>query len=138
MSKIYLVSNPSFIQRSHKRLTLKPYAKDVEVTKEQFADLKATYPNILKYRVAEAKAKPTQQDPVQEPGDSVKTIELVADLGLSSNVQKALLAAGVEKIEQLTAMTAADVIAVKGIADAGLAEVVEALKSHELTLKEGE
>lgn len=136
MSK-YLVSNPSFIQRSHKRLTLKPYAKDVPVTKEQFEDLKATYPNILKYRVVEADSEVVAEVTNVEPTTDA-TIKLVADLELSSNVQKALLAADVKEIEQLTAMTAADVIAVKGIADAGLAEIVDALKSHELTLKEGE
>ncbi|MCG6387500.1 hypothetical protein K6U51_12340 [Vibrio fluvialis] len=126
--KKYLVSNPSFILRSLRGLEIKPYAVDQEVSDKQFVELKRIYPNILKYRVEE----------VDAVTDNDVTISLVDELELSAPVKKALAAGKVVKIEDLTAMTAAQVLELKGIADAGLAEIVDALKSVELALKEAE
>lgn len=126
--KKYLVSNPSFILRSLRGLVIPPYVQDQEVTERQYAELKSMYPNILKYRVEE----------VDAVTDSDVTISLVDELELSAPVKKALAAGKVVKIEDLTAMTAAQVLELKGIAEAGLAEIVDALKSVELTLKEAE
>lgn len=61
--------------------------------------------------------------------------ELV-EIGLSASVERSLVKAGITTIAQLTAMTSEDVISVKGIADAGLQEIVMQLEAQGMALKE--
>ncbi|EKL9831036.1 hypothetical protein NB524_00385 [Vibrio alginolyticus] len=138
MKKQYLVSNHSFIQRSIKGLVIPPYAKDVPVSESLFNELKLLYPNILKYKVVEGEETQQLQEPEAENAPQKDTLTLVAELELSASVNKALQTAQITEISQLTEMTSEDVIAVKGIAEAGLNEIVAALNAIGLTLKEGE
>ncbi|HHX8554650.1 hypothetical protein NDJ81_00425 [Vibrio alginolyticus] len=138
MKKQYLVSNHSFIQRSIKGLVIPPYAKDVPVSESLFNELKLLYPNILKYKVVEGEEIQQLQEPEAENAPQKDTLMLVAELELSASVNKALQTAQITEISQLTEMTSEDVIAVKGIAEAGLNEIVAALNAIGLTLKEGE
>ncbi|QFT40109.1 MULTISPECIES: DNA-directed RNA polymerase subunit alpha C-terminal domain-containing protein [unclassified Vibrio] len=75
------------------------------------------------------------QEATQQTSTSDAPAEL-ASLGLSSNVEKALVKHGVKTVQQLTEMTAQNVIDVKGIADAGLQEIAKQLEANGLTLKE--
>ncbi|EGR1298370.1 hypothetical protein EAF56_20500 [Vibrio alginolyticus] len=138
MKKQYLVSNHSFIQRSIKGLVIPPYAKDVPVSESLFNELKLLYPNILKYKVVEGEEIQQSQEPEAENAPQKDALTLVAELELSASVNKALQTAQITEISQLTEMTSEDVIAVKGIAEAGLNEIVTALNAIGLTLKEGE
>ncbi|EGQ9764649.1 hypothetical protein RDG75_004129 [Vibrio alginolyticus] len=138
MKKQYLVSNHSFIQRSIKGLVIPPYAKDVPVSESLFNELKLLYPNILKYKVVEGEEIQQSQEPEAENAPQKDALTLVAELELSASVNKALQTAQITEISQLTEMTSEDVIAVKGIAEAGLNEIVAALNAIGLTLKEGE
>ncbi|KAB2116650.1 DNA-directed RNA polymerase subunit alpha C-terminal domain-containing protein [Vibrio alginolyticus] len=138
MKKQYLVSNHSFIQRSIKGLVIPPYAKDVPVSESLFNELKLLYPNILKYKVVEGEETQQSQEPEAENAPQKDALTLVAELELSASVNKALQTAQITEISQLTEMTSEDVIAVKGIAEAGLNEIVAALNAIGLTLKEGE
>ncbi|HHF3048249.1 MULTISPECIES: DNA-directed RNA polymerase subunit alpha C-terminal domain-containing protein [Vibrio] len=138
MKKQYLVSNHSFIQRSIKGLVIPPYAKDIPVSESLFNELKLLYPNILKYKVVEGEETQQSQEPEAENAPQKDTLTLVAELELSASVNKALQTAQITEISQLTEMTSEDVIAVKGIAEAGLNEIVAALNAIGLTLKEGE
>lgn len=138
MKKQYLVSKHSFIQRSIKGLVIPPYAKDVPVSESLFNELKLLYPNILKYKVVEGEEIQQSQEPEAENAPQKDALTLVAELELSASVNKALQTAQITEISQLTEMTSEDVIAVKGIAEAGLNEIVAALNAIGLTLKEGE
>ncbi|HAV1574539.1 DNA-directed RNA polymerase subunit alpha C-terminal domain-containing protein [Vibrio sp. Vb2535] len=138
MKKQYLVSNHSFIQRSIKGLVIPPYAKDIPVSESLFNELKLLYPNILKYKVVEGEETQQSQEPEAENAPQKDALTLVAELELSASVNKALQTAQITEISQLTEMTSEDVIAVKGIAEAGLNEIVAALNAIGLTLKEGE
>ncbi|MDW2371416.1 MULTISPECIES: DNA-directed RNA polymerase subunit alpha C-terminal domain-containing protein [Vibrio] len=138
MKKQYLVSNHSFIQRSIKGLVIPPYAKDIPVSESLFNELKLLYPNILKYKVVEGEEIQQSQEPEAENAPQKGALTLVAELELSASVNKALQTAQITEISQLTEMTSEDVIAVKGIAEAGLNEIVAALNAIGLTLKEGE
>ncbi|HHF2968652.1 TPA: DNA-directed RNA polymerase subunit alpha C-terminal domain-containing protein [Vibrio alginolyticus] len=138
MKKQYLVSNHSFIQRSIKGLVIPPYAKDVPVSESLFNELKLLYPNILKYKVVEGEEIQQSQEPEAENAPQKDALTLVVELELSASVNKALQTAQITEISQLTEMTSEDVIAVKGIAEAGLNEIVAALNAIGLTLKEGE
>lgn len=138
MKKQYLVSNHSFIQRSIKGLVIPPYAKDIPVSESLFNELKLLYPNILKYKVVEGEEIQQSQEPEAENAPQKDALTLVAELELSASVNKALQTAQITEISQLTEMTSEDVIAVKGIAEAGLNEIVAALNAIGLTLKEGE
>ncbi|MEH0785585.1 hypothetical protein H4F26_22615 [Vibrio alginolyticus] len=138
MKKQYLVSNHSFIQRSIKGLVIPPYAKDIPVSESLFNELKLLYPNILKYKVVEGEETQQSQEPEAEKATQKDALTLVAELELSASVNKALQTAQITEISQLTEMTSEDVIAVKGIAEAGLNEIVAALNAIGLTLKEGE
>jgi DNA-directed RNA polymerase alpha subunit len=62
----------------------------------------------------------------------------LTSLNLGSGIVNALEAAGVTTVDQLAAMTPEAVVDVKGIADAGLADIEEALLTVELTLAEEE
>lgn len=125
--KTFHVSNPGFIERSHKSLVLPPYAVDVPVSAQQFEELKAAYPKQLTFRIHDTAALATDD-----------MISLVEQLDLSSPVKKALSAANVATLAELAAMTADQLLAVKGITELRLTEIVDALKSQELTLKEAE
>lgn len=138
MKKQYLVSNHTFIQRSIKGLVIPPYAKDIPVSESLFNELKLLYPNILKYKVVEGEETQQSQEPEAEKAPQKDALTLVAELELSASVNKALQTAQITEIRQLTEMTSEDVIAVKGIAEAGLNEIVAALNAIGLTLKEGE
>ncbi|CAH0543040.1 DNA-directed RNA polymerase subunit alpha C-terminal domain-containing protein [Vibrio marisflavi] len=68
--------------------------------------------------------------------ESQDTTQSIADLGVSHAVEKRLIKAGINTIEALTAMTAQDVIDIKGIAECSLQEIEEALTKMNLSLQE--
>ncbi len=92
----------------------------------------ALYPNELVITEVSSEAATTQQTQTPVTANVEKTALDVLDL--SSSVEKALAGAGVEYVEQLTAMTEQNVVDVKGIANAGLQEIKEALAVLELAL----
>ncbi|EHA1100063.1 hypothetical protein RAL72_003424 [Vibrio alginolyticus] len=92
-------------------------------------EVEAAYPNGL----VSVRLEPTVLPEVQtKPGTALSALEL------SASVEKALINHGVTTVEQLTEMTKDNVIAVKGIAQAGLQEIVDQLAAQDLTLKETE
>ena len=52
----------------------------------------------------------------------------IQDLGLSARVEKALLSAGVETVENLTGKTKEDLISIKGIGEKAAEEILKAIK----------
>ncbi|EMK6987848.1 TPA: DNA-directed RNA polymerase subunit alpha C-terminal domain-containing protein [Vibrio alginolyticus] len=92
-------------------------------------EVEAAYPNGLVSVRLEPTVLPEAQ---RQPGTALSTLEL------SASVEKALTNHGVATVEQLTEMTKENVIAVKGIAQAGLQEIVSQLAAQNLTLKETE
>ncbi|MCR9561659.1 DNA-directed RNA polymerase subunit alpha C-terminal domain-containing protein [Vibrio alginolyticus] len=92
-------------------------------------EVEAAYPNGLVSVRLEPTVLPEAQ---RQPGTALSTLEL------SASVEKALTNHGVAAVEQLTEMTKENVIAVKGIAQAGLQEIVSQLAAQNLTLKETE
>ena len=62
--------------------------------------------------------------------DSKQELILVSELELSTSVEKNLIASDCKTIKQLTEMTEENVIAVKGIAAAGLDEIKQALEKN--------
>lgn len=127
MSKSFFATNPTFRHVHLGSLRIAPYAKNVPLDLHQYSALKASHSHVLEFLVEDSEAQ-----------DSDVVVSLVSDMDLSASVKKSLIAGGVETIEQLTAMTSKDVIALKGIADAGLSEIVDVLSAMELTLEEAE
>lgn len=123
MSKSFFATNKSFRHIHFGSLCIEPYAENVPLDARQYTALKAANFANLEFLVEDSEAQ-----------DSDVVVSFVSDLDLSASVKKALLAGGVETVEQLTALTEEDVIALRGIADAGLAEIVELLNAMELTL----
>ena len=72
----------------------------------------------------------------QQSEDSADEPVSISTLGLTTSVEKALVTSGVTTLDQLTAMTAKDVVKVKGIAAAGVQEIEKQLAANNLTLKE--
>ncbi|MBH05015.1 MAG: hypothetical protein CMJ20_01705 [Phycisphaeraceae bacterium] len=72
----------------------------------------------------------------QQSEDGTDDPASISTLGLTTSVEKALVTSGVTTLDQLTAMTAKDVVKVKGIAAAGVQEIEKQLAANNLTLKE--
>lgn len=72
----------------------------------------------------------------QQSEDGTDDPASISALGLTTSVEKALVTSGVTTLDQLTAMTAKDVVKVKGIAAAGVQEIEKQLAAKNLTLKE--
>jgi DNA-directed RNA polymerase alpha subunit len=99
-------------------------------------EVEAAYPNGL----VSVRLEPTVLPEVQKQPDTATSNKgtALSELELSASVEKALTNHGVATVEQLTEMTKENVIAVKGIAQAGLQEIVSQLAAQNLTLKETE
>lgn len=99
-------------------------------------EVEAAYPNGL----VSVRLEPTVLPEVQTKPDTATSDKgtALSALELSASVEKALTNHGVATVEQLTEMTKDNVIAVKGIAQAGLQEIVGQLAAQNLTLKETE
>ncbi|EGR1175777.1 hypothetical protein FP742_21490 [Vibrio parahaemolyticus] len=99
-------------------------------------EVEAAYPNgLVSVRLEPTVLPAVQKQPntaTSEKGTALSALEL------SASVEKALTNHGVATVEQLTEMTKEDVISVKGIAQAGLQEIVGQLAAQNLTLKETE
>lgn len=91
--------------------------------------LEQAYPNG-ELTVREALEEEQQNEECTDEPTSIST------LGLTTSVEKALVTSGVTTLDQLTAMTAKDVVKVKGIAAAGVQEIEKQLAANNLTLKE--
>lgn len=95
-------------------------------------EVEAAYPNgLVSVRLEPMVLLEVQRQP-DDNGTALSALEL------SASVEKALINHGVTTVEQLTEMTKDNVIAVKGIAQAGLQEIVDQLAAQDLTLKETE
>ncbi len=99
-------------------------------------EVEAAYPNGL----VSVRLEPTVLSEVQTKPDAATSDKgtALSALELSASVEKALINHGVTTVEQLTEMTKDNVIAVKGIAQAGLQEIIDQLATQDLTLKETE
>jgi len=137
---IILITNHTRKEITVQGRVMPPLAKDFPLSVfnvNRFKhEVEAAYPNGL----VSVRLEPTVLPAVQKQPDTATSDKgtALSALELSASVEKALTNHGVATVEQLTEMTKEDVIAVKGIAQAGLQEIVGQLAAQNLTLKETE
>ncbi len=133
------ISNKTFLTITLCGLTIKPSKADQLFETGNYARLtqlaKVLYPDTLTIKKVsgEQEAKASVDDIQTPPAATVEPVSIEV-LDLSASVHNALTGAGVNTIEQLTQMTAKNVVDVKGIAKAGLQEIKDALAVLELSL----
>ncbi|MDG2676030.1 DNA-directed RNA polymerase subunit alpha C-terminal domain-containing protein [Vibrio diabolicus] len=137
---IVLITNHTPKEITVQGHVMPPLAKDLPLSVfnvNRFKhEVEAAYPNGL----VSVRLEPTVLPEVQTKPDTATSDKgtALSALELSASVEKALINHGVTTVEQLTEMTKDNVIAVKGIAQAGLQEIVDQLAAQDLTLKETE
>ena len=137
---IVLITNHTPKEITVQGRVMQPLAKDFPLSVfnvNRFKhEVEAAYPNGL----VSVHLEPTVLPEVQKQPDTATSDNgtALSALELSASVEKALINHGVTTVEQLTEMTKDNVIAVKGIAQAGLQEIVDQLAAQDLTLKETE